>query len=260
MFQRSDSALERALALDPDLITAAAQLITNHVDRGELERAYSDAKALVKRRPESAQAHFAMAYVLRYASLLDESAHECDIALRLDPGNYFWRSCAQTFFQMGKTVRAKDFLALDAGSEWAAYTGPNIQLREGKVNEARESVKLKPPSPGFRRDLLEACLGLRPPYDFDRSVREVEREAVAVTDPEPKYNSGAILSFCGQKESAFRLLKSAIEQNYCAYSALQRDPLLEKLRGTQEFKQLLAAAKECQNRFLAETKLGNVQQ
>jgi TolB-like protein/predicted Ser/Thr protein kinase len=260
MFRRSDSALERALALDPDLITAAAQLITNHVDRGELERAYSDAKALVKRRPESAQAHFAMAYVLRYASLLDESAHECDIALRLDPGNYFWRSCAQTFFQMGKTVRAKDFLALDAGSEWAAYTGPNIQLREGKVNEARESVKLKPPSPGFRRDLLEACLGLRPPYDFDRSVREVEREAVAVTDPEPKYNSGAILSFCGQKESAFRLLKSAIEQNYCAYSALQRDPLLEKLRGTQEFKQLLAAAKECQNRFLAETKLGNVQQ
>jgi TolB-like protein/predicted Ser/Thr protein kinase len=260
MFRRSDSALERALALDPDLITAAAQLITNHVDRGELERAYTDAKALVERRPESPQAHFAVAYVLRYASLLDESAHECDIALRLDPGNYFWRSCAQTFFQMGKTVRAKDFLALDAGSEWAAYTGPNIQLREGKVNEARESVKLKPPSPGFRRDLLEACLGLRPPYDFDRSVREVEREAVAVTDPEPKYNSGAILSFCGQKESAFRLLKSAIEQNYCAYSALQRDPLLEKLRGTPEFKQLLAAAKECQNRFLAETKLGNVQQ
>src|SRR5713226_825175 len=155
MFQRSDSALERALALDPDLITAAAQLITNHVDRGELERAYTDAKALVKRRPESAQAHFAMAYVLRYASLLDESAHECDILLRLDPGNYFWRSCTQAFMQMGKTERAKDFLALDAGSEWAAFMGPNILLREGKVNEARESVKLKATSPGLRRDVLE---------------------------------------------------------------------------------------------------------
>jgi adenylate cyclase len=260
MFRRSDSALERALALDPDLITAAAQLITNHVDRGELERAYTDAKALVERRPESPQAHFAVAYVLRYASLLDESAHECDIALRLDPGNYSWRSCTQTFFQMGKTERARDFLALDAGSEWAAFMGPNILLRDGKVNEARESVRVKQPAPGYRRNILESCLGLRPPSDFETTIREVERDVALVTDPEPKYTNGAILSFCGQKERALRLLKSAIEQNYCAYSALQRDPLLEKLRGTPEFKQLLAAAKECQNRFLAETKLGNVQQ
>jgi hypothetical protein len=138
--------------------------------------------------------------------------------------------------------------------------GPNILLREGKVNEARESLKLKPPSSGFRRDLLEVCLGLWPPSELDSTVRKVEGEVVAITDPEPKYNTGAILSFCGQKESALRLLKSAIEQNYCAYSALQRDPLLEKLRGTPEFKQLLAAAKECQNRFLTTTRLRNAQQ
>jgi hypothetical protein len=33
---------------------------------------------------------------------------------------------------------------------------------------------------------------------------------------------------------------------------LQTDPLLVKLRGTPEFDQLLAAAKECRNRFLAQ--------
>ncbi len=252
MLQRSVSALERALALDPDLIAASSQIIVNWVDQGELGRAYTEAKTLVERRPQSAQGHFAMAYVLRYASLLDESAHECDIVLRLDPGNYFWRSCAQAFMQMGKMERAKDFLALDADSEWAAFTRPNILLREGKVSEARESAKLKPASPGLRRDVLEVCLGLRPPSDFDRNVREVEREAMAITDPEPKYHSGAILSFFGQNESAFRVLKRAIEQNYCSYSALQSDPLLTKLRGTPEFNQLLSAGKECQNRFLAE--------
>jgi len=48
------------------------------------------------------------------------------------------------------------------------------------------------------------------------------------------------------------LLRSAIAQNYCAYSALQTDPLLVKLRGTPEFNELLAAAKACQNRFLAQ--------
>ena len=40
MFQHSNVALERALALDPNLIAAASQLIVNRVDRGELGKAY----------------------------------------------------------------------------------------------------------------------------------------------------------------------------------------------------------------------------
>ena len=87
MLKRSDSALERALALDPNLISAAGQLITNQMDRGDIGQAYAQASALVKRLPKARWAHFFLAYVLRYAGLLDESARECDTALRLDRGN-----------------------------------------------------------------------------------------------------------------------------------------------------------------------------
>jgi TolB-like protein len=66
MLKRSDAALERAVSLDPNYITAAAWLITNHVEQSELGKAYQDAKALAERHPENAQAHFALAYVLRY--------------------------------------------------------------------------------------------------------------------------------------------------------------------------------------------------
>ena len=41
MFQRSTQAYERALALDPNRILAAGQLITNRVERGELGKAYA---------------------------------------------------------------------------------------------------------------------------------------------------------------------------------------------------------------------------
>src|ERR1017187_8307686 len=99
MFKRSDSAFERAVALDPNLILAAGQLITNRADRGEIGSAFEQARDLVKRRPDSASAHFVLSYVLRYASLLDESAHECDTALVLDRGNYQFRSCALAFMQ-----------------------------------------------------------------------------------------------------------------------------------------------------------------
>ena len=53
MFQHSNAALERALALDPNLIAAASQLIVNRVDRGELGKAYEAALGLVKRRPDA---------------------------------------------------------------------------------------------------------------------------------------------------------------------------------------------------------------
>ena len=39
-FQKSNSSCERALALDPNLILAASQLITNRVERGDLTKAY----------------------------------------------------------------------------------------------------------------------------------------------------------------------------------------------------------------------------
>jgi TolB-like protein len=73
MFRRSNSALARALVLDPNLIVAASRLITTRVDRGELLDSYAEALALVNRFPDSSQAHFTLSYVLRYAGLLDES-------------------------------------------------------------------------------------------------------------------------------------------------------------------------------------------
>jgi hypothetical protein len=59
------------------------------------------------------------------------------------------------------------------------------------------------------------------------------------------------LAFCGQEDTAVRLLKSAIDGNYCAYVALEKDPLLAPLRNTPVFSQLLSAAKQCQDTFLA---------
>jgi hypothetical protein len=47
------------------------------------------------------------------------------------------------------------------------------------------------------------------------------------------------------------MLRLAIEQNYCSYSALENDPLLDKLRATPEFRDLLKAARLCQEPLLA---------
>ena len=244
-FQKSNAACEQALHLDPNRIAAAGRLITNRVERGELGKAYEQAMALVKRRPESGQAHFTLSYVLRYAGMLEEAARQCDTALSLDPGDYTFRTCAYVFMELGRTQRAEDYIQLDAGSEWANYVTPSLLLREGKVAEAREAVKRMAMTPHYHRDLLQACL-LGPPSELDRIAHEDETSQPSDPDPELSYYQGAILAYCSKKDAALHMLKTAVETNYCAYSNLLSDPLLAKLRSDPKFDEVLTAAHQCQ--------------
>jgi tetratricopeptide (TPR) repeat protein len=246
MFQRSNKASERAIALDPNRIVAAGQLITNRVERGELTKAYEAAQALVKSRPESGQAHFTLAFVLRYAGMQDEAARECDTAIELSPGNYQFRSCAWAFMELGREQRAKDFVDLDAGSEWANSAILSVLIREGKLAEAREAVKKVSNNPRYHRDLLEACLGMRPASELDKITTDTETSVLAEPDPEPWYYEGTIMAFCGKPAIALHMLTAAVEQNYCSYSALLSDPLLANMRSNKDFDAVLTAAHECQ--------------
>ena len=193
----------------------------------------------------------------RYAGMLERSANECNTALALDPGNYAFRSCAWGFMELGKTERARDFIRLDAGSEWEAYVVPSLLLREGKIPEAREAVKRMPTKPRYHRDQLEACLQMRPASELDRLAREAETGVPTEPDPETWYYQGAIYAFCGKKQAALHLLQIAVEANYCAHENLLSDPLLSKLRTDTAFERLLTAASACQQAVLADTTRGS---
>jgi TolB-like protein len=246
MFQRSNAAYERAVTLDPDRVMAASLLITNRVERGELGRAYDAATDLVRRRPQSADAHFALSYVLRYAGMLDQSTQECNTARAADPGNFAFRSCAWSFLEMGKTDRAMDFIHLDAGSEWAAWVTPYVYLAEGNVAEARAAAANMGKGSSYHRELMEACTAAQRPGDMAKIVRETESSVMMEPDPEAWYHVGALMAACGQNEPALRLLKAAVQQNYCAYSALLDDPLLKNLRKEPSFDEVLTSASNCQ--------------
>jgi serine/threonine protein kinase len=246
MFQRSNAAYERAISLDPNRVAAASNLITNRVERGELGRAYDAATDLVRRRPQSADAHFALSYVLRYAGMLEQATQECNTARSQDPGNFNFRSCAWAFRELGKTDQAMDFVHLDPGTEWAAWVTPYVYLTAGNVAQARESAKNVAKAPLYHRDLLVACTQAQRPADIDRTVREAESSAMMELDPEAWYHVGALMAYCGQKDAALRLLKAAVQQNYCAYSALLDDPLLKDLRKETAFNEVLTAGSACQ--------------
>ena len=60
------------------------------------------------------------------------------------------------------------------------------------------------------------------------------------------YYQGAIFAYCGKKDAALHMLKTAIESNYCAYSNLLSDPLLRTCTAIAQFDEVLTAAHDCQ--------------
>jgi hypothetical protein len=248
-YQRSNAAYQLALALEPGRVSAAGLLATNEVEAGNLDKAYEDAWALVRRRPDNAIAHYSLAYVLRYAGLLDMAQSECDQALAIDSKNYTWRSCSFAFFEQGNTARAIEYLNLDAGSEWSNATLVWVLMRQGKTAEARLAAQRVTDNPTWMRGVAQACLNKAPAIEVHRLAELAQNQLLPEQDPELKYSQGTVLAACGEKEIAFTFLRKAVAENYCAHQALLSDPLLAGVRGDAEFRQIVQAAAECQRKF-----------
>jgi len=244
MLERGDVSLQRALALDPNYTFAEAWFVNDLVESGDLAKAYRRAKTLVARHPESSQAHFALAYVLRYGGDIEGSARECEAALAADPGDYMARSCAFTFDQLGNYAHAMEFLRLDAGSHWGKSALYRHYLREGNLAKVREYAD------AAADPVVEPCLANRSPAEVAAAAQKGVAMFEAGLDPETRYVVAPDFLLCGRKDEAMELLRSAVASHYCAYEGLGNDSFWAKLRGTPEFNALLSDAKKCRDDFM----------
>ena len=86
-----------------------------------------------------------------------------------------------------------------------------------------------------------------------QSLARFQREAQAALsdpDPEPHYIIAGEFLYCGRKELALEMIKSAVDAHFCAYSGLQNDSIWAKLRGTPEWAELVSEAKKCRDEFM----------
>ena len=248
--ERARSAHERALQIDPNLTDAAARLILMRVEAGDLAGALDDASRILRLRPDSAQAHFTMGYVLRYTGALGESVRACDAALALDHKDPAWRSCALASILLGDYEHALDYVRLDAGSQWSTVVEGDVRLRQGRPAETLALVRRLPKNlPGVPP--IEPCLEGRPLPEGAAPLREFEAQMLRDRDPEPKYFSASRLAYCGNNALALRLLRRSVEDGYLAVVAMDRDPLLSKIRNTSEFAAIRALAVEKQKQLAA---------
>jgi TolB-like protein len=248
-YQRAIEYHERAVALDPNFLPAQRGLAIMKAESHQPTAAWEQARVLIQKWPNDSDSHFAMAYVLRYAGLSEEAARECETAVRLDPSNLFLRSCGVPYIQMGNWARAAELIhQFDTGTAASGWIMGDLFLRQGRKPEALERYKNLPPTAAT--PVMIACAeGKILPADdpnvtaqFDQSMRD--------RDPELKYWNGARLATCGHPELGLRLVRAAVEQNYCVPDFIRRDPLLESVRSLPGYAAILQSAVNCQQQFL----------
>ncbi len=246
MDERYVSAEARAVALDPDYIPAVAIWIGVAVEDGDETKAMRQAEDLVRRHPDSPNAHYILNYALRYAGLIDESSRQCDMAFQIDPHNITsgLRSCAIVPTLRGDHQLAERYLRLDPDSDFTRAITLVGLLRAGKTEEA---LQLGAPHiqqwPSY--DMLIPCAQRKPAGDIAALAEKIQVSG----DPEANYLAAANLAYCGQNDKALSLLSKAVEGHYCSYPLMDADPFFAGLRGTAEFAQVREAGIACQQKF-----------
>lgn len=245
---RSRRAASEALELDPRLVNPAQRLVALRTEDGALDAAYRRARTLVEHRGDSAQAHFALSYVLRYGGLLDASQRHCETALALDPVYHGWRSCAFSYIAGGEIDRAQRFIDLDEGSFWAHLVTVLLRLRQGDEAAALLHAERLPES-APDRSFLVACLEGRRGAELDALAESFAESWTGKRDPEPLYWIATELLHCGRPRHALELLTDAVDGGFCSYPAVDRDPVWDGLRGDAEFRRIRRRAAACHRRF-----------
>jgi len=187
--------------------------------------------------------------VLRYAGMLEDAAKECERVMELDPHDPSVPGCAVTFVEIGHLDRAMDFIHSNPPNDFSKGVEVEVLFRK---NRPADALRMIPDTKDSGRELIEACLQKQPARKIAELTKYYDAIALAALDPEPAYFQAGWDSFCGQNEAALAVLRKVVERGYCAFPAVDRDPMLTGLRREPAFTAVRAAAIECQNKFLSE--------
>lgn len=245
--EKSVAAHRRALEIDPELISAARSIVTARTETRDLAAAYAEGRRLLDHFGPGADTYFTLSYIYRYGGLLDDAQRHCELALSRDPQDPGLRSCAYAYLYAGKLTRVVDFLKLDEGSYFVHWGMVLYYLRLDDRAAALRATRLAEAEP--TRGLMEPCLeGVTGPA-LDQPVAEFVRHWRKSEDPETPYAIAPMLAYCGRNAEALSMLERSVDLGFCAFPAVDQDPVWEELRGDAGFQRIRAKAQACHESF-----------
>ena len=241
MLARAESALNRALELNPDLSMAHWLCAQIEVDDGRAQ----DAMVRLIRRSASHSSTpellTALVSTCRYCGLLKASLAAHDRARRLDPN--VKTSVQHTLILAGEferaTVEAGGFASASAAV--LALGGHPDAIQYCRKNGERLRAANMTAFATLNDELLALLDGVGDPLALEAAANGVV--AGGLRDPEGFFYIGLQLAHFGRGNRAVELLSAAVDGGYFPYDAFNQLTWLEPLRQRDDFLAILRKAK-----------------
>jgi len=257
VYREAEAAFDRALSIQPDQIDVRIYKANLYTDTGKVEKAVPLLREALAKNPNHAEIHWELGYAYRFGGMLLESIAEAEHARQLDPGVKLNSSTVNSYLYLGQydkflqSLPPTDDVALIVFYRgFAEYYKRDFEQAAKNFDHAFE----------LDRSLFQAQIGKafslairRQPARAMEILQAVETKINqrAVGDPEAIYKIAQAYAVLGDKRSALRVLRLAIENGFFPYPYFMTDPHLDVLRQEAEFTQLLDQA---QRRHLAFSK------
>jgi DNA-binding winged helix-turn-helix (wHTH) protein/TolB-like protein/Tfp pilus assembly protein PilF len=240
---KSKAAFDKALELDPDVPLVRTFMAIQMIERGELDQGVLNLREELRLNPNEVQAHWWLTEAYLYGGMLPESIAEGERALELDPlANA--GSSLNSYLYTGAYEKFLSRLPVGESARTTFYRGLCFLYRQDLPRAASEFERSYTLDPS----LLHAKYGKaflyaihHEPAEGLQYLKAVELETPTL-DGEMLYKLAQAHALLGDKPSALRLLREAIDHNFYCHACLIRDPLFESLRGEPEYADLVKLA------------------
>ncbi len=235
-YARSESALNRALELNPDL--SIADHFYAQLEVGDLGRAQEAMVRLVRRassRSSDPELFAALVPACRYCGLLQHSLAAYERAKRLDPN--VRTSVQHTFFMIGDYLRA----AAEAERLWGPGSSGGLSLACAGHPDAASVCQAEGEryaNTAFRQKVLLM-------FEPDRALLRVavdELISSGFRDPEGLFYQTVKLAHAGDLDRAVEIFADVVDRGFYSYDTFTRHAWLDPLRARPDFNAILEKA------------------
>lgn len=234
------SAIQRALAIDPDLACAHQFYTSIQTDTGQAVQALERLGQRLMRHPAEPEMYAGLVQALRYSGLVDESLGAHRKAVELDPA--ILTSVPHTYFLQGdfhaalESYSGRGGFYLDAAA-WAAL---------GDREHSRSLLSKRLGNSGgsdVMRKAMESLLAIVEGR-FEEAVAPI-RNARGFVEPEMLFYFARHFSGIGRSDDAVEMIERATDAGFvCSAQTLRNDPWLESVRSHPQFAALLRNAED----------------
>jgi hypothetical protein len=99
------------------------------------------------------------------------------------------------------------------------------------------------------RRLMEPCLEGARGAALDGPITEFIGHWQKAGDPETPYAVAPMLLYCGRPREALQFVERSVDMTFCAYPAIDLDPIWASVRQDPEFQRIRTKAMACHQRF-----------